>query len=389
MLWINFIHLYQPANTKSEYIVEAAEASYKRILRALQENPTIKFTININACLIERLLELKYFDLIKGFRRLAEEGQIEIVSTAAYHPVLPLLPKIEVITQIKKQEKILKEHLGIKKRPKGFFLPEMAYSPEVSKIIHALGYKWIILDEIARTGKIDETDVSKVYKDENSGLKVIFRSRRQSNAYTPDFLRDNLSKKEEEKKDFVITATDAELYGLRHQDPTGEFEKILKNKAIETKTISEYIKGKEIIGAKLISCNWESITKELKEGQAFSLWNGKKNKIHNYLWELANLSLELVENNKKDSNYDWARWHLVRGLASCTFWWASAKDFKHNFGPYAWNPDEIERGLEELIRSVRSLENVKTRKNKVQAEKIYIKIKEIIWKSHWQYYWKK
>jgi hypothetical protein len=165
----------------------------------------------------------------------------------------------------------------------------------------------------------------------------------------------------------------------------------LKNKNIETKTISEYIleNKKEIIEVKPISCNWESITKELKEGQPYFLWKDKNNKIHNYLWELANLSLELVENNKKDDNYDWARWHLVRGLASCTFWWASAKDFKHNFGPYAWNPDEIERGLEDLIRSVRSLENIKTKKNKLQTEKIYIKIKEIIWKNHWQNYWKK
>jgi hypothetical protein len=80
---------------------------------------------------------------------------------------------------------------------------------------------------------------------------------------------------------------------------------------------------------------------------------------------------------------------MVRGLASCTFWWASAKDFKHNFGPYAWNPDEIERGLEELIRSIRSLENEKLRADKLKAEKIYLKIKAMIWKRHWQYYWKK
>jgi alpha-amylase/alpha-mannosidase (GH57 family) len=176
MLWINFIHLYQPANTNSEYIIQAAENSYKRILRALQKNNNTRFTININGCLIERLLELGYKDLIADFKKLAEEGRIEIVSTAAYHPVLPLLPKVEVVKQIKKQEKILKKYLGIKKRPNGFFLPEMAYSPEISRVIHALGYKWIIIDEIARTGKIDETDISKVYKDINSGLKVVFRS---------------------------------------------------------------------------------------------------------------------------------------------------------------------------------------------------------------------
>jgi predicted glycosyl hydrolase (DUF1957 family) len=386
MQWINFVHLYQPANTNDYYVKEAAENSYARILRALRANSNIKFTININACLLYQLDHLGYKWLIDGFKKLYEKKQIEVVSTAAYHPVIPLLPVYEIRKQILEQENALKKYLNVQAKPKGFFFPEMAYSPQAAKIIKDLGYEWIILDEIAYQGQLDEVDFKKVYLDKNSQLKVIFRSRRQSNTYVPDLIFDL---KDKEKKSLIITATDAELYGLRHQDPSAELEKALKIKELKTETISDYIKDKEVLKIKPVACSWESMPEELQANQPYILWNGKNNSIHKELWKLANLALVTLKENKKDENYNWGRWHLVRGLASCTFWWASAKDFKHNFGPYAWNPDEIERGLEELIRSIRSLENEKLRTNKLKAEKIYLKVKALIWKKHWQYYWKK
>ncbi|MFA7088380.1 MAG: hypothetical protein WC146_03505, partial [Patescibacteria group bacterium] len=75
-------------------------------------------------------------------------------------------------------------------------------------------------------------------------------------------------------------------------------------------------------------------------------------------------------------------------FASCTFWWASAKDFRL-FGPISWSPDEIERGLNEFIRAVRALDNTTTKKIKIQSEKIYIALKKMVWTKHWNYYWKR
>jgi hypothetical protein len=78
---------------------------------------------------------------------------------------------------------------------------------------------------------------------------------------------------------------------------------------------------------------------------------------------------------------------LVRGVASCTFWWASEYDFSNVFGPYAWNPDIIERGLEDMIRAVRSLNDKKSKKYKLEAENYYLKIKKNIWQRHWNKHW--
>lgn len=377
MRWINFLHLYQPMNADAFVIKEATEKSYYRIVRALEEN-NIKFTLNINGCLLVRLDELGFNDLIARVGVLIEQGKVELTGNAMYHPLLPLVEKEEVKKQIQESIKIHNKYFpGYK--PKGFFLAEMAYSPEVAKIIKNFGFEWIILDEIACNGKLKSCDTKKIYSDKNSGLKIIFRSRKNSDGFPPDSL-----KKEIEKNKVIITATDGELYGLRHIDHTAEFEKMLKNKNLETQLISDYIsmqEGKILITPVL--CSWESIEKELKDRQPFALWNGRKNKIQKELWKLADFAWKMVEENKNDKKYSAARWHLVRGLASCTFWWASGRKLG-SFGQTAWNPDEIEKGINELIRAIRSLDSGKLNKDKIKAEKMCAKLREMIWVKHWE-----
>jgi hypothetical protein len=196
---------------------------------------------------------------------------------------------------------------------------------------------------------------------------------------------------EDKLAEVLISATDAELYGLRHEDPTGEIEKVAKHDELKTVTISEFVKNfkSRVIPLDIYASSWETSKKELLNQEPYSLWFDDKNKIQVYLWKLAYLSLELNKDYKKDINYLWYRWHLVRGLSSCTFWWASARDFSKSFGPYTWSPDDIERGLEDLIRSVRSLSDIRTKKKKLEAEYYYLHIKELIWSDHWNKHWQK
>ena len=396
MLWLNFLHFYQPANAEFYNIRKALDKSYWRLLRLMEEHPDLKMTFNISGCLLERLEEAKETAFIDRLKFLVKKGRVELTGSAYYHGFLPLLPENEVVRQIKENEKILKKIFGKNFKPTGFFLPEMSYSAAVAKIVKRLGYQWIILDEIAYSGGSKEhPDISRLYIDEASGLKVIFRNREISSSYPPDKLLPLLKiKKESTKKigDIILTATDAELYGLRHEDPTGEMEKIVKIKDLKSLTLSSYFKllaKKKGLKIKIWPCSWESTPAELKAGKAYGLWEDKNNKIQTLLWKLANLSLSLETKYKKDKNYYWYRWHLARGLASCTFWWASARDFSKMYGPYAWSPDDVERGLEDLIRSIRSLNDLKTKKTKLEAEKYYLKIKKLIWESHWKKHWKK
>lgn len=384
MKWINFLHLYQPANTNSFNIEEANEKSYKRIIRALEKNRNINFTFNVAGCLIERWEEMGEHKLIERIFNLVKNGQIELTGTAMYHPILPLIPEEETVRQIQENEKILKKYLGENYKPKGFFIPEMAYSARVAKTIKKQGYEWIIVDEIVANGKLKNIDTRHVYEDENSGLKLVFRSREDSNTYVPEKINSLL---DEGKTNIIITATDGELYGLRHIDHTGEFEKVLKKENLETQKISDFISEQEKIKKiKAISGNWNSSEKELIQNKPFFVWYNEKNRIQMKLWEMQGIAYRTVYENQNDENFYWARWHLVRGMISCNYWWASEKDFML-FSGTTWNPDEIERGINDLTRAVRSLSNKETKDIKIKIEEIAAHLRLRIWKKHWQFYW--
>jgi len=406
MLWLNFLHLYQPANAESYNIRKALDKSYWRLLRLLEEHSDLRFTLNVSGCLLERLADEKETAFLNRLKFLVRKGRVELTGSAAYHGFLPLLPEAEILRQIRSQAKILKKHFGKDGAPAGFFFPEMAYSPAVARLVRRLGYRWLILDEISFSGGgARRPEPGRVYLDEASGLQVIFRSREFSNSYPPDKLlplfkkltaakpgKDSQPAKGAAAPAVIVTATDAELYGLRHEDPTGEMEKIAKIKGLKTETISRYlatIAPKKMTASKIWPASWESTPAEVRAGRPYQLWQDKKNKIQADLWRLAELALALGDKFKGDKNFSWYRWHLVRGLASCTFWWASARDFSRLYGPYAWSPDEIERGLEDLIRAVRSLANPRSKGYKLLAEKYYLRLKKQVWKEHWQKHWQK
>ena len=199
---------------------EAVDCSYKYLLRLFESNSELKMTANFTGGLLERLAtDLDQTDIIKRFRIIIERGQLEIVGSAAYHALLPLISKKEV------------------EKPKGFFLPELAYSPDVAKIINGLGYEWILVDEITVFKSLEKVS-ELVFIDKNSGLKVIMRNRRISESYVPETLTKLIA---ENKVTTVVTATDAELYGLRHIDNENFFETLISNSKVKTENIGGYI----------------------------------------------------------------------------------------------------------------------------------------------------
>lgn len=380
-MWLNFLHFYQPANSSLYRINEAVEKSYWRLITILKDNPELKFTANISACLLERLKDEGFIDLLTSFIDLINEGRLEIVGSAAYHGFLPFLPITEVEYQIRRQEELTQEILGVDLKGGGFFFPEMAYTPKLAKLVKRLGYTWIIVDEASVNSDKYEAAVI----DTNSSLEVIVRSRSFSNAYLPDLVNNDLNNN---LPKLIVTATDSELYGLRHQDPTRELEKMIGLDKLETATISEFLNQKKSLNKfKLKSASWE--TNHLKDKNSpFIIWNNPKNIIHRDLWRLAALAIQAGKDFSDDKSYEAYRWHLDRGLASCMFWWASGADFSHNFGPVAWNPDEVESILNDLIKSVRSLSSQDSLVIKLKAEKLINHIQRDLWRSHWSNHWR-
>ncbi len=73
-------------------------------------------------------LESYHGNLLAAFRRLQDEGHIELITSAATHGYLPLLGREEsVAAQIRAGIAAYRRHFG--RAPRGFWLPECAYRP--------------------------------------------------------------------------------------------------------------------------------------------------------------------------------------------------------------------------------------------------------------------
>jgi alpha-amylase/alpha-mannosidase (GH57 family) len=181
MKWANFLHFYQPAGQQEDIMESIVSQSYRPILEGIRKNKNIRLTLNISGALLELFDKYKYHSLIDILKEIGNEGRIEFTGSAKYHAFLPLMGNDEIIRQIKINNETNKFFLGSAYKPSGFFPPEMAYKEELAPLIQDLGFKWIILDEIALSGQPGNVNYNKIYKIKGTDLLVFFRERRLSN----------------------------------------------------------------------------------------------------------------------------------------------------------------------------------------------------------------
>lgn len=383
LTWVNCLHIYQPPWQSEDVIRLVTRESYEWIVAALKKFPQWNITMNIAGTLLDSFDALKMDGLLNDLKKLVQRGQIELTGSAHFHAFLPELPDHEITHQIALQEFALKKYFSGYK-PAGFFAPELAYSNKVGAILRKRKYRWIVLDPISTT---IEPKPAVAYTEKGTGLRVVFRDRTFSRSFPPEAIYKMLNARNQNAKT-LISVTDGELYGHFHKDWQDHLEQVLRSDLLETQTVSQYLEGtSRIEEISIHPASWETRARQLRGNNPFSIWYNVSNPIHRDLWALAHFAIKLLEKNPNDPNHHWSRMHLDRGLASCSWWWASEVKTSA-FAPLAWSPDEIEHGGLELIRSIRSIDQASTRE-KLYGEKLYTQLLEHVWTKHWKKHGKK
>jgi len=143
---VNFIfgiHNHQPLGNFGWVFEGAYERAYKPFMETLEDYPNMKVAVHYSGPLIEWIVEnrAEHLDLI---RSLVKKGQLEIVVAGFYEPVLAAIPKEDRLEQIK----LLKEfarNLGY--NPKGVWLTERVWQPELVKSLREAGIEYVIVDD--------------------------------------------------------------------------------------------------------------------------------------------------------------------------------------------------------------------------------------------------
>jgi len=371
MYWANFIHIYQPPTQTRQILERVVKESYRKILAGLLTHPQAKLTLNINAGLTEMLAENGFSDIIEQIRTLLERGQIELTASAKYHPLLPKLPEAEIQRQIEINEKTNRQFFGPAYHPKGFFPPEMAYSPLVGQIVRKLGFEWIILDEVALPEPINYTQI---YQN-RAGLKFFFRERATSfkilsaQLGTAKALIRDLSSRLK-RKEYLLTAMDGETFG-HHRLGLEEMLWEITKEPLPTITISQiadYFPLKNEIEPQ--NSSWALTDNLLSRQQPFIRWDDPENQIHQKQWQLVKLAIEAVNLDCQEKS----RQQLDRSLYSDQFWWASARPW--------WSLEWIEKGAHDLLTTIENCGPKVKPATKKKAREIYLDI--ILTGFEWQ-----
>jgi len=367
------LHIYQPPTQYPEMLRKITKQSYERIMALLEEFPKAKITLNIPGSLSGELLEIGREDLIGRIRGLVQRGQVELTACAAYHPILPYLPKREIIRQIQVNDSINRSLFGDSFKPQGFFPPELAYDTAVGEVLEELGFTWVLVDGSAVSDW--QKFLSFIYR--RKGGKLLAIPREETLSFRIAFGRIRtvvglvraISLRELEKDQYLVLAMDGETFGHHQPKQLRFLEELLR--AGEAGRF-RFVTVSDLIGhfprqreTELEASTWGYT--EVVDGQrVWVRWKNPGNPLHNLIGHLRELSFNSVTNDDAKS-----RQILDRALCSDTLWWASGRPYKH--------PGMVERGARMFLDAVLSSRSA-TLKQKQAAEKLYHEISQMGYK---------
>ena len=371
---IYLFHLYQPSWQEKSVLRAEYNRTYFPLVKILEQNPNIHMTVNITGSLTQQLLDdekTEFFDLLK---MLVDRNQVELTGSAMFHPLLPLIPENEILRQIQLNEELNQKALGDSWKKaqaspfgRGFYLPELAYSDTVARVIRQAGFQWITVDQSSMPE--NNVDWSKRYQEKNTELPLLIHNRIFHSTSEDRFMDtyNVLISDGENQIDEQNMEIDWNTY-LYHT---------IHDHSIIYLTANEYFSQipEDKISVALHQSSWQTSDEDLNANTPFPLWDMPSNAIHQLLWSFLRDVRAAVIQNPHDLQAYRAQCKLDRGLSSCTWWWADGRIL-------GYNPTNICRGLESMISAVRALETLQ-KKERLVFEKRYSQIVFEVWARHW------
>jgi alpha-amylase len=167
------IHNHQPVGNFGWVFEEVFEQAYRPMIEALERHRGVRLSLHYTGPLLE-WLRAERPEFIEALRGLVERGQVEILGGGYFEPVLASLPQADRVGQLVRMADELQALFG--RRPRGAWLAERVWEPDLPTSLVAGGYAWTILDDAHfRAAAIPEEDLWGPYTTEDQGqLLTVF-----------------------------------------------------------------------------------------------------------------------------------------------------------------------------------------------------------------------
>ena len=218
---INFIfcvHNHQPIGNFDFVFEEAYQKSYKPFLDVLKAHPKIKVSYH-NTGILYDWFEENHPEFIEQIVDMTKSGQLELLTSGYYEPILAVIPDKDKVKQIKKHKDYLKKRFNFEAT--GMWLAERVWEQHIVKQIADAGVKYVVIDDTHfKYAGFKDSDLRNYFKTEEQGSTLnIFPIKKQLRYTIPfqaisdtfDYLREIAT---EDGKDIAVCADDGEKFGL-------------------------------------------------------------------------------------------------------------------------------------------------------------------------------
>ncbi len=178
---INFslvLHNHQPVGNFPSVFEDAYAKCYLPMVQALERHPSIKASLHYSGPLIDWLTENRP-DFIPVVASLVNSGQVEIIGSGYYEPILTSIPDVDKLGQINKMRDYIKDTFGTD--GKGLWLTERVWEPHLPKWLALAGVEWTVVDDSHfKMVGLSDSDLSGYYITEEEGYTTkLFSSSKQ------------------------------------------------------------------------------------------------------------------------------------------------------------------------------------------------------------------
>jgi len=138
------VHCHQPVGNFESVVDKAFKDCYRPFLERLERHPRFKFSLHFSGPLWEHMetRERRCWDLIKA---MSGRGQVELLSGGFYEPILSVIPEVDRVGQIRMMNEFIGSNFG--QAPRGLWLTERVWEPQLPKALAAAGIEYTMLDE--------------------------------------------------------------------------------------------------------------------------------------------------------------------------------------------------------------------------------------------------
>ncbi len=138
------LHNHQPVGNFGWVIADTFDRAYLPMLEALERHPGVRLALHYTGPLLA-WLRTERPEFIERLAALVHRGQIEIVGGGWYEPVLAALPERDRVGQLVRMADELETLFG--SRPRGAWLAERVWEPDLPTSLVTAGYAWTVLDD--------------------------------------------------------------------------------------------------------------------------------------------------------------------------------------------------------------------------------------------------